>query len=218
LFDILLRKSLPDMNAFLAAENPPEAVSRMLRELIDLNGEADVVDRARNVLREAPPGVGVALDELSEAVNWLAEFRPGLPLHVDLAELRGYSYHTGLVYAAFVQGQGRELARGGRYDNVGAAFGGARPATGFSANLAQLTTVWRKPGGHDVMYEAIHAPADPDPALEREINDLRSQGRRVIRAMPGVDAKPGELGCTHALVRAGDEWRLEPVTENFSES
>src|SRR5699024_10790100 len=100
LFDILLRKSRPDLETFIAEEKPELEVSHMLRELIDLNGEASVVNQARKALHGAPRGVGIELDELSEAVDWLAQFRPGLPLHVDLAELRGYSYHTGLVYAA----------------------------------------------------------------------------------------------------------------------
>lgn len=218
LFDILQRKSRPDLETFLACEAPAPDVADMLRELIELNGEAEVVDRAREALHGASAKVAAALDELSAAVTWLRKHQPDLQLHVDLAELRGYSYHTGLVYAAFVPGQGRELARGGRYDNVGAAFGGPRPATGFTADLALLTTSWPASGDSDTAGEPVHAPADEDPALERKIGALRAQGRRVIRAMPGMDASPGELGCTHVLVRAGSEWSVKAVAANPSGS
>jgi ATP phosphoribosyltransferase regulatory subunit len=75
---------------------------------------------------------------LDKTVRALKRRFPKLPVHVDLAELRGYRYQTGMVFAAFAPGHGRELARGGRYDGVGREFGVPRPATGFSADLNEL--------------------------------------------------------------------------------
>jgi ATP phosphoribosyltransferase regulatory subunit len=82
--------------------------------------------------------VDECLDTLHKAVRALKRRFPKVPVHVDLAELRGYRYQTGMVFAAFAPGHGRELARGGRYDGVGREFGVPRPATGFSADLNEL--------------------------------------------------------------------------------
>lgn len=210
LFDILQRKATADLEAFLEQQQPAVSVAAMLRSLIELNGEADVIESARDALKGAGADVEAALDELSHAVAWLREYHPGLPLHVDLAELRGYSYHTGLVYAAFVPGRGRELARGGRYDNVGAAFDRARPATGFSADLAQLAAFSEPPSVPET-DAAVYAPAQGDAALEQEIADLRRAGRRVVRALPGLDPGPAALGCTHTLIHNESGWTARPL-------
>ncbi|HVT34697.1 MAG TPA: ATP phosphoribosyltransferase regulatory subunit [Nevskiaceae bacterium] len=138
LFDILQRKSQPDLRDFAAARELKPRVAQSLAELMDLNGDAAVLKRAREVLWQVGPEVKGALDDLERTVAELRKTLPKLPIHIDLAELRGYRYQTGMVFAAFVPGHGRELARGGRYDGVGREFGVARPATGFSADLNEL--------------------------------------------------------------------------------
>ena len=109
-----------------------------------------MLDDARGALAGIDPGIDSALDRLEEMVGLLATHYPQVPLFLDLAELRGYRYKTGLLYAAFAPGLGRELARGGRYDNVGAAFGRPRPATGFSADLNLLAALGRFDGHQSV--------------------------------------------------------------------
>ena len=143
LFDILQRKSRPDLAAFMAARPGEKQLAAALNALIVLNGDLDVLQRARGQLGGQGAEIAQALDTLSMLSTQLRERYPKLPIHIDLAELRGYRYKTGIVFAAFVPGQGRELARGGRYDGVGAAFGRARPATGFSADLNQLIALAR---------------------------------------------------------------------------
>ncbi len=110
----------------------------MFIALAELNGSDEIISQAERLLAGAGPVVFAALQTLNRISTGVHERLPGLPIHFDLAELRGYRYHTGLVFAAYVPGQGQEIARGGRYDKIGQAFGLARPATGFSADLKTL--------------------------------------------------------------------------------
>lgn len=136
LFGILQRKSRPDLADFGRSTGLGARLDR-LSQLMLLNGDGSVIATARERL-PADPEIVAALDALDATARHLGARHPGLPLHVDLAELRGSRYHTGLVFAAFAPGLGREIARGGRYDGVGAEFGRARPATGFSADINEL--------------------------------------------------------------------------------
>ena len=138
LFDILQRKSQPDLSDFGRAQRLEARALAALEQLMDLNGDVTVVKRARATLSKLGTGVGRCLDTLEQTVRALRRRFPKVPVHVDLAELRGYRYQTGMVFAAFAPGHGRELARGGRYDGVGREFGVPRPATGFSADLNEL--------------------------------------------------------------------------------
>lgn len=138
LFDLLQRKSQPELTSFSSRLGLPATAAEALVTLMDLNGDAMVLPRARAKLAAYGAPVQAALDTLQAVVDALQQSHPALPLHLDLAELRGASYHTGLTFAAFVQGHGREVARGGRYDGVGGEFGLSRPATGFSADVNEL--------------------------------------------------------------------------------
>lgn len=135
LFGILQRKSRPDLNDFARARGLKPKTVRTLTTLMDLNGDVAVLARARETLGAE---IAPALDLLEQIATRLQRKYRKLPLHIDLAELRGYRYQTGVVFAAFVPGHGRELARGGRYDGVGHEFGAPRAATGFSADLNEL--------------------------------------------------------------------------------
>ncbi|MEQ1439570.1 ATP phosphoribosyltransferase regulatory subunit [Fontimonas sp. SYSU GA230001] len=143
LFEILQRKSHPDLAEFAQARRLKPRAIELVSQLMDLNGEPKVLARAREVLRAGGAAVEGALDALERTVLELAKVAPAARVHIDLAELRGYRYHTGIVFAAFVPGHGREIARGGRYDGVGSEFGASRPATGFSADLNELLRLGR---------------------------------------------------------------------------
>lgn len=138
LFDILQRKSHPDLEDFARVQGLKARTVTAVAELMNLNGDVSVLARARNGLRNGGAAVSEALDVLEQVVEALLLKSQRLAIHIDLAELRGYRYHTGIVFAAFVPGYGREVARGGRYDGVSAEFGATRPATGFSADLNEL--------------------------------------------------------------------------------
>ncbi len=138
LFDILQRKSQPDLESFASERELKPRVVDAIAELMTLHGDPGVLQRVRAVRKLGGAAVDDAVAVLEHIVAELTRSDRKQSIHVDLAELRGYRYHTGLVFAAFAPGHGREIARGGRYDGVGAEFGAARPATGFSADLNEL--------------------------------------------------------------------------------
>jgi ATP phosphoribosyltransferase regulatory subunit len=144
LFEILQRKSRPDLARFARAQRIDARAGDALGALMDLNGDATVLKRAAATLSKLGAAVDASLETLTAAVRALRRKFPRVPVHVDLAELRGYRYQTGMVFAAFAPGHGRELARGGRYDGVGREFGVPRPATGFSADLNELLRLGAK--------------------------------------------------------------------------
>lgn len=144
LFDILQRKSQPDLGEFARSRRVKPRVTDALAGLMQLNGDHRVLARARETLKSGGAEVATALQTLECTVAELQREMPKLRIHVDLAELRGYRYQTGMVFAAFVPGHGCEIARGGRYDGVGHEFGAARPATGFSADLNELLRLGAK--------------------------------------------------------------------------
>ena len=209
LFEMLQRKSKPDIDAYIDRLDLDAESNAMWRSLIDLHGDRSVLTRAREALAAAGPDVLGAIDYLERIGECLVERHPELQLHFDLAELRGYHYHTGVVFAAFVPGEGEEIARGGRYDGIGEAFGRARPATGFSTDLRRLIALGSQalPAG----LGAIAAPAEDDPGLTARIRELRSAGERVIAMLPGQQGAPGEMGCDRQLVRREDNWAVEEL-------
>ncbi len=210
LFDALQRKAEPEIEALVRAFGLARPLAAMFLALAELNGGTEVYARARQQLAAAPPEVLAAVDYVAAVGEALERHSPGVPVHVDLAELRAYHYQTGVVFAAFVPGEGEEIARGGRYDNIGREFGRARPATGFSADLKTLLRL----AGDAAAAQAeprIFAPAIADAGLEARIAELRTQGRIVVRELPGQAADAVAMGCTEQLVYAGRAWGIEPV-------
>ena len=208
LFDALQRKAIDEVAA-LTAGLPAEPAA-MLRALAELCGGREVLAQARVRLAAAPAEVQAALGELEELAERLAGRYPQLPLYFDLGELRGYHYHTGAVFAAFVPGVGQAIAQGGRYDDIGADFGRARPATGFSTDLKSLVTL-----GQGIQAEAVGgvwAPQGVDAALWQAVLELRRSGRRVVQALPGqglVDARAA--GCDSELRLQEGGWQVSPL-------
>lgn len=204
LFDVLQRKAVPEIEALLASFGTAEPWRGRLVRLCSLHGGADVLNQARQALADAGDAVLKALDDLTAIAAQVRTRWPHVPLHFDLAELRGYEYQTGVVFAAFVPGCGQEVARGGRYDKIGEVFGRARPATGFSADLRTLMTLSKSNGAAPA--DAIFAPADADAALQQSVADLRNKGERVISALPGQQGDARAMGCDRELVRQSGSW------------
>jgi ATP phosphoribosyltransferase regulatory subunit len=210
LFEALQRKALPEIEGLIEAYHVSEPAAGMLLTLSELNGD-DALDRAQTALAPADASVREALAYLRRIAAQLREWLPRVPVHFDLAELRGYHYKTGVVFAAFVPGWGQEVLRGGRYDDIGKVFGRARPAVGFSADLKGLL---RQGEGLLERYEpegAVLAPWSADPGLQSEIDRLRATGRRVVSELPGEAFAPQDLGCSEVLVRHGEQWVTVPV-------
>lgn len=204
LFDIYQRKSLPELNV-LAAELP---CAKWFVALGELSGDVSVIAKAQAILSDAPAAVLQAVADIQAVVTALAGFNDLLTLSIDLSELRGYHYHTGLVFAAYSQGSAAEVAKGGRYDCVGEAFGRARPATGFSADLKTLLTAFTAP----VVLKKVLAPVFPSSKLLQKIEQLREQGYVVIQQLVNDSTTAQDLGCAWQLVAYQDDWQLEAIT------
>lgn len=203
LFDALQRKAKPEIAALLEAKALPATMHGMLMSLADLHGDATVLDRAASLLAEADEAVHMALANLRQIAELVADL-PDATVHFDLAELRGYHYHTGVVFAAFVPGQGQAIAQGGRYDDIGKVFGRSRPATGFSTDLK---TVLSLVDAKEAEVRGIFAPAGAESGLEQAIEALRASGERVIQALPGQQGGAAEMGCDRELVLKGGKWQ-----------
>ncbi len=206
LFDALQRKARPEVEALLAGSDLPVVKKQALAALLDLNGAGDVLARARALLKSAPGEVAQALANLQTVAEAVQRAYPKLPIYFDLAELRGYRYYTGVVFSALIPGQGQAVAQGGRYDGIGKAFGRARAATGFSADLRQLLRIAPAVDGPP---GAILAPHGDDPGLQRAIARLRAAGERVVSALPGSSVAAAELGCDRELAKQGGAWVVE---------
>ena len=126
LHEALQRKAGSEARELLNAWEVDAGCADALVALVDLDGQPSVLERAGRELAVGGEEVARALADLGALVGAVRARRPDVELHVDLAELRGYRYHTGSVFAAFVPGYGREVARGGRYDEIGGVFGRAR--------------------------------------------------------------------------------------------
>jgi len=142
----------------------------------------------------------------------LAVTYPLLPISFDLAELRGYHYHTGVVFSAFVPTVGKEVARGGRYDNIGAIFGRARAATGFSSDLKLLTALTRDLN-QDQDLEKIFAPAVDEQDLAEVIRDLRAEGHVVIQQLFGQSGNARDMGCVKIIESTDQGWIVKSLTK-----
>ncbi|HLQ85937.1 MAG TPA: ATP phosphoribosyltransferase regulatory subunit [Salinisphaeraceae bacterium] len=214
LFDIVQRKSLPDLEALCREQQLDKQRRRWFAAVIELNGPAHILEDAKARLAGIDPAIDAALGSLDSMLAQLQLHYPTLEVGLDLGELRGYRYKTGLLYTAFAPGAGRELARGGRYDDLGAEFGRGRPATGFSADLNLLANIGSY--AQQSPEPAIYAPADSDPALLAAIRRLRDAGRRVIVATPDGRRTPQELGCGDVLEQHGGGWQLRSLTRHDS--
>ncbi len=209
LFEALQRKAAAEIEELLHGFGLAAPVRRMLSGLVELNGGEEVLPQARALLAEAPRAVADAIDYVEAVATQLRRSLPEVPVHFDLAELRAYHYQTGVVFAAFVPGEGQEVARGGRYDEIGEVFGRARPATGFSADLKGLMRLGSR--APMALRGAVLAPSDPDPALQMRIGELRTEGRVVIRELPGQTGEPSQMGCAFRLQKQAGGWDVIPL-------
>jgi ATP phosphoribosyltransferase regulatory subunit len=210
LFDVLQRKARPELQELMAGYGIDDGLKAMFIKLPQLNGGKETLSKARTVLLAANGEVKQALADLEAIAEKLTVFFPSLPVSFDLAELRGYHYHTGVVFAAFVPSVGREIARGGRYDNIGAIFGRARAATGFSADLKVLSVLGKRLYQKEP-HALIFAPYLNEAALNEKIRDLRAQGLAVVQQLPGDSGTAQELGCTFILAQDHQNWVIRPL-------
>ena len=211
LFEALALKSPGQLAEQVNVSVSDPVLADMLMALGELHGDASVLAQARERFAGAPAPVTAALDQL-EALYKGVLARFDVSLYFDLAELRGYQYHTGMMFAAYVPGYGHALAKGGRYDDTGRAFGRARPATGFSMDLKQLASLALASPSRG----AIWAPAQEEESLNAAIVALREQGERVIQAPPGQRTGPAEHSCDRRLEFIDGRWQTTTLTQETS--
>lgn len=207
LFEMMQRKAIPEIQAFLVEQNVDRAVADMLNQLPEMHGGEECLTKAGQVFANASDTVKQALVYLQEAASKFKQRFPAVDIHFDLSELRGYHYHTGLLFAAYTPGEGQEIARGGRYDDIGHVFGNARPATGFSTDVKRLLSLSQAAGKHE--RNAILAPSGDEPELLEKITELRKQGEVVIQSLPGQQGSAADMGCNRVLNNNAGKWLVE---------
>ena len=214
LFNALQRKAVPEIHQSLKAFNVSADLTAKILALSDLNGSQEVIDEARDRLAGSSEAVLQAIDYIEKVAGRVRALYPVVALHYDLAELRGYNFHTGIVFSAYVPDSGVEVARGGRYDNIGGDFGRGRPATGFSTDIKTLMRHSSKLP--ELKQQVIWAPCDVDNetaqhALVQTVAKLREQGKRVICQLPGQSGSQQDLCCTEQLVYENGQWSVKPL-------
>ena len=175
----------------------PAATSQPLIELMQLYGDASVLDDAAKFLPPSPD-IQIALAHL----KWLSSQVEGASVSFDLADLRGYAYYSGAMFSMYAPGASDALARGGRYDEVGLVFGRKRPAVGFSLDIKALTAV----AANRPLRAAIRAPWGEAPELRAAIAALRRQGETVVCVLPGHESEVDEFHCDRELQQTAGQW------------
>jgi ATP phosphoribosyltransferase regulatory subunit len=202
LYDLLQSKDRPCLGQW--SKCLPAKTIEALMALTELNGPcAQVIANAKKLLPQHT-AIDQALSDLSRLVESSARLSKNLELSIDLSDLRGYQYHSGVMFAAYVDKLPQPIARGGRYDHVGQAFGRPRPATGFSLDL--LTLAHLSP--INVRKQAIAAPWIDDAALNAAIAQLRNSGEVVIQVSTGGLIESAEYECDRELVKQGNAWAV----------
>ncbi|MGA7749910.1 MAG: ATP phosphoribosyltransferase regulatory subunit [Gallionella sp.] len=202
---------------FVALQNKDSASLRILAQPLDatvrdallalpqLYGNcAEVLAKARKLLPDYP-GIGVALNDLQSISTKLQPLVSSVG--IDLADLRGYHYHNGMVFAAYHAGSHDAIALGGRYDDLGKSFGRARAATGFSMDLRQLYRLLPQKAARS----GICAPYLDDAALRDRIAQLRAAGETVVVDLLGDAALRAELQCDRELELRNGVWQVVGV-------
>lgn len=200
-FDLLQRKASSELSIWLQQIGTEWRAP--LLAMLDLYGEAQqVLAQAQAQFQDLQ--ILQVLQQLQQVIDALSQQYPQVSFYIDLAEIRGYDYHTGLLFAVYRPGLGRALAQGGRYDEVGRKFGRSRAATGFSADLRLIAELLAEP---EAEVQAILAPVNPDPSLQAQIRALREQGQTVILQL-GPESHYRHR-CDRKLMMNEQGWQLQ---------
>jgi len=213
LFDVLQRKAKPELAELVNEWAIDKIVANMLLSLPDLNGGEEIFERAYDIFSAADSSVIDAIRNLQDIAEKFKLQIPEINLHYDLSELRGYNYHTGVIFAAYSPGQGEAIAQGGRYDDIGKDFGLARPATGFSADLKSLVSL---SGLNSHTIKGIFAPVSNEPGLlepsgQEFIASLRQQGERVVLELPEQNGNARAMQCNRIIVKTAGNWAVKEI-------
>ena len=211
LFEAVQRKAYDEIDLVLSKSVSDSVLRGMLQNLTRLSGDEETLSKALTVFADAPDSVKAELKELVAIVEEVKQRIPDIVLCFDLCELRGYEYHTGIVFAAYSPNYGRAVAKGGRYDHIGEVFGRARPASGFDSDLKVLARLSKKVPEKKA---GILAPNIVDEKLSDFVDSLRKQGEVVITNLVNqtIDKETcEELNCDRQIVLKNNSWLVDPL-------
>ncbi len=180
----------------------PASAAQALQTLVQLYGDAKVLDEAQRVLPDVP-----AIREALAHLKWLAGHVEGAGVSFDLADLPGYAYYSGARFSMYAPGATDAVARGGRYDEVGSVFGRKRPAVGFSLDIKSVAGV----AGTRPLRASIRAPWGEAAELRAAIAGLRRQGETVVCVLPGHESEVDEFHCDRELIQASGQWVVKAI-------
>jgi ATP phosphoribosyltransferase regulatory subunit len=210
LFELLQLKAVSDIDAWVAQEIPQPNIASLIRALPSLCGGVEILAQAKTLLSQVVPDALQPIDELQQLAAVISERFPQANLYFDISELRGYHYHTGVVFAAFAPGFGHAIANGGRYDHIGEVFGRARPATGFAVDLGALNALGTTVGA---LEPGILAPQATDAQSWQAIQALRAKGERVVCTLSDTSLVREELNCDRELVLDNGQYLVKPISK-----
>lgn len=211
LFEAVQRKEYDRINEVLNSSVIDKELRQMLEQLTHLSGDETILEAAKQVFAAAPVSVTAELDELVAIAEGVKKRLPEAAIFFDLCELRGYEYHTGIVFAAYTPNYGRAVAKGGRYDHIGEVFGRARPASGFDSDLKVLAKLSNKIFKRRA---AIVVPNNNDPDLLMLVDTLREQGEIVVNWFGDAELSQQdceEQNCDRQIVNKNGEWVVESL-------
>ena len=205
LFDVLQRKAMPELDDMISAGSLTTEAGQMFKALITSNGSINDFKEARVFFDSISSEIKECLDELQSIIDLVGKRMSEVTLDFDFSELRGYHYHTGIVFTAYVPGHGQGIAFGGRYDDIGSAFGRARPATGFSTDIKTLLGLSKLEPENRM---GVYVPCSDKPGQFEAIKNLRNQGEIVICELAGQDATAEDMGCDRQLEYKDGQWTV----------
>ncbi|QUX96182.1 ATP phosphoribosyltransferase regulatory subunit [Marinomonas sp. CT5] len=205
LIELYKAKDLPELDRYVEGlDCLHEKQKQWLVGLPRLCGGKEVLKHAADLLGTVSKSIHDAIVLLQEVSDSICQRFPNVGLHFDLSDLVSYSYHTGVVFAAYVPGHGNAIARGGRYNNIGQVFGRSRPATGFSTDVKALVAladiVVSKP-------KTVLSPICASDELWQKVNALRTEGYRVVEVLDDVCPENADF----KLEFVDEAWQLMPV-------
>lgn len=204
-FELLQRKAMTEIRAWVLANVQDSTKAAQFLALPSLAGNKEILEKAREQFAALPDAL-IAIEQLASLANVIQARYATAELYFDLAEVRGYHYLTGIVFAAFAPGYGNPIASGGRYNHIGEVFGRARPATGFAVDVTALSKL-------DVLQKttikSIAVVEDQTAEQWRTIQSLRARGERVI-SLTQAGVLP-ELGCDRQLVLRDGQYSVVSI-------
>ena len=207
-FQLLQAKASKEIDEWVSKNIDNAAHRSWLKKLPSLAGTQVVLEEARQLFDEASDELLAAVDELEEIAQRVLERYPQTQLYFDLGEIRGYHYHTGVVFGAYAPGVGNAIASGGRYDHVGQSFGRARPATGFDVDLSAIC---RLVPALPIDQNGVFVPHSENNDLWKTVQELRASGERVVFALSGQQRPLDYQRCDRELVEEGQQLVVKPL-------